>query len=229
VPPLVAGLGPFSHVPWIKNLIPEVIWIGLLHQSLGEAAGAAAAVEIARTSEKHASHPSVPLFAGISDYRLLQDAERAKVLSDLETGGRMSGIRCALRPLVQFYPTCPLKFLYPEPPTGNVDSGLRTLKLVLHELFNKELRRSVMVQATVVYIAFALDRLKVRAGLTLSHFPEIENYPSTELSRRVASAARCTMFALFGKSVETATWPFEFWNRGGQIEPCTFGKEAPGE
>jgi hypothetical protein len=86
-----------------------------------------------------------------------------------------------------------------------------------------------MTQATVVYIAFVLNRLKVRAGLALSHFPEIEKYPSTELSRRVASAVRCVMLDFFGESSTTATWPTEFWNQGQELEPCMFGKETTDE
>jgi hypothetical protein len=222
VPPLIAGVGPFSYVPWINHIIPEIIWIALLNHSLGEAEGAAAALELARVSEEAATQSPIPLFVGMSDFCVLREDERAKVVSELLATERLVDLRCALSPLVQLYPSCPMQFLFSQQPNADAASAIATLKVVLGGLFDKERRESVMVQGTAVYIAFVLGRLKVKAGLTLSHFPEIEKYPTTELSQRVASAARATMFNFFAASVKTASWPVEFWNQGQQIEPCTF-------
>lgn len=222
VPPLVAGVGPFSYVPWINHIIPEIIWIALLHDSLGEVDGTTTALQLARVSGKYATQKPLPLFAGLSDYRILRENEQVKVVAELQKNGHASDLLRALSSLMHLYPTCPLRFLYSEPPKNEAACGLIAIKRVLRDLFDKELRRSVMAQATVVYIAFVLGRLKVSAGLTLSHFHEIEKYPTTELSRRVASATRCAAFGFFGESSATATWPIEFWNQGQQLEPCTF-------
>jgi hypothetical protein len=94
----------------------------------------------------------------------------------------------------------------------------------LYDLFDKENQSTVFIQATVVYVAFVLGRLKVKAGLTLASFPEVENYPDTEMSKRVAAAIRSTIITFFGSAKRGAptSWPVEFWNRGMEIESCVF-------
>jgi hypothetical protein len=68
VPPLIAGVGPISYVPWVNKIIPEVIWIALLHYSLGEIEGTSTALDLARAAEKSATQTPLPLFVGVSDY-----------------------------------------------------------------------------------------------------------------------------------------------------------------
>lgn len=88
-----------------------------------------------------------------------------------------------------------------------------------------------MVQSTVIYIAFESGRFKVAEGLSLAHFPEVEKYPVTEMSRRVAAAVRCTVLTFFGEGRKYAAtdWPVYFWNRGMEIESCSFnGRKTHG-
>src|SRR5207247_3320032 len=117
--------------------------------------------------------------------------------------------------LFQYYPTFPLGFLFSEGNISNRPSALTDLKRVLNDLFDKELPSTVFVQSTVVYLAFVLDRLKVVEGLALARFPEVENYPHTEISRRVASAVRAAVLSFFkpASNQNVSVWPTEFWNR----------------
>jgi hypothetical protein len=57
---------------------------------------------------------------------------------------------------------------------------------------------AMMVQATVLHLMFDAHALKIHEGSALLKFPEIERYPSTELSREVGSMIRATLNGLFG-------------------------------
>ena len=57
----------------------------------------------------------------------------------------------------------------------------------------------MMVQATVVWLAFDAGALKARKGLSLAQLPEIEHYPDTELSKRVGGAIRSSLNMFFGE------------------------------
>lgn len=222
VPPLVAAVGPFSYVSWIETIIPETVWVGLLHEMFGENEGTSLALDLAKAASEIARKSLDGFFVGASEYAALTDAEKADIVRSLSTTGKLRQIQTALAPLLHNYPTCPLNFLREDHGPECSDHSFTTLKTVLLELFDKQTRRAVMVQATVVYIAFVSGRLKVAEGLSLAHFPEVEKYPSTEMSRRVAASARCAVLTFFGESQKfTATnWPMEFWNRGMKIESC---------
>jgi hypothetical protein len=224
IPPFLTQLGHFEHISWTNTIIPEVMWIALLHEKFGFAEGTALALSLAEITEKNASSENpVRIFAGASDFSTLTAIQKENVLHDLKFSKRLLPLQQGLFSLLHFYPTCPLSFLSAGENLSNPSLALDQFKVVLSDLFDKELPRTVFVQATAVYIAFALGRLKVVEGLTLSRFPEIESYPNTEISRRVAAAIRPTVLCLFGTASEESKseWPAVFWNRGMEIESCS--------
>ena len=83
----------------------------------------------------------------------------------------------------------------------------------------------MMVQATAIWLAFDAEVLKVSSGLALASFPEIERYPTTELSRKVGGSIRAMLNGFFGEDQRfhsKSLWPQYFWNRGLSIDPCVF-------
>ncbi len=81
----------------------------------------------------------------------------------------------------------------------------------------------MMVQATVVWLAFDAGLLKVHEGLALAQFPKIEEYPNTEISKKVGASIRGTLNMLFGKDhllSNAGKWSRYFWNRGLALAPC---------
>jgi|SRR3977135_540603 len=225
IPPYVEILGRPKNVSWIDTIIPEVIWIGLLHEAYGQAEGTTLALNLARSADNAKSKKGAPFFAAASDFVHLTREEKTVIIEDLGSSEQLVLLQRAFLPLVRFYPTCPFNFLSSQEDVVESAVALDCLKRVLLDLFDKETKRTVFVQATVVYLAFVLDRLKVVEGLTLARFPEVENYPNTEISRRVARAIRPTVLSLLGPSPDSiqSTWPTEFWNRGLAIDSCVTG------
>jgi hypothetical protein len=225
VPPYVATLGRPENVSWVNTIIPEVIWIALLHETLGQVKGTELALNLARCGVKCASRTDGRFFAALSDFVDLTANEKGAIVKDLAASNQLDSLHRAFLPLFSYYPTCPLNFLALQNIESQESSPLKLLKKLLQDLFDKELSRTVFVQSTVVYLAFVLDRLKVAEGLALAQFPEVERYPHTDLSRRIASSVRVTVLSFFGpaRKGRSPTWPVEFWNRGIEIEKCDLG------
>ena len=224
VPPYVALLGRPENINWVNRIIPEVIWIALLHETFGRVKGTELALDLARFAVKCAPRKDGRFFAGLSDFADLTANEKEAIVKDLAASNQLDSFHRALFPLFTYYPTCPLSFLRLQSMESQESSPLRFLKNTLQNLFDKELSGTVFVQSTVVYLAFVLDRLKVVEGLALARFPEVERYPHTELSRRIASSVRVTVLSFFGpRQGRSATWPVEFWNQGIEIEKCDLG------
>jgi hypothetical protein len=126
----------------------------------------------------------------------------------------------ALHPLLFWYPECPLRFL-DSYPAESVDQHI--LHATVARLLNREDRKSMMTQATAVWLWFDSGLLKVNPELVLARFPEIERYPDTELSQQVAGSIRASLNAFYTKdNDEVRAWPIYFWNRGIEIAECRF-------
>jgi hypothetical protein len=156
-----------------------------------------------------------------------------EVVELLTESGQIDFYRNAFSTLVNYYPECPLVFLFdlatpnPELPS----EALRPFKQLLHRLFNRRSVEATFVQANAVYIAFVTGKLKVVENLTLAEFPRIEDYPNTEISKQIASSVRATINFIFGGDMlqTTTNWSKYFWNNGLQLEPCYFERETKDE
>ena len=222
VPPYVSLLGRPEDVSWVSTIIPEVIWIAALRHVFGDVVGTELALSLARCAVNRVRPTDHRFFAAASDFDDLTSDEKDSIVAEMRSSRQLAQLRRGFAVLCQYYPTFPIGFLCDEaPPTAEVD--LDAFKETLRNLFDKEKRETVLVTSTVVYLAFVLDRLKVVEGLALASFPEVERYPDTELSIRVASAARVAVLGFFGPGRrKSANWPVEFWNRGIELEECVF-------
>jgi hypothetical protein len=227
IPPYIAALGQPNFISWYDKIIPEVIWIGLLQQKFGQQEGIALSLDLAQAADKIVPRKGSSFFAAASDYATINAEQKTAILDDLAVSKKLIHFQRALFPLMHFYPSCPLGFLSSQDIMCEPSDALCCLKEVLHGLFDKEHKKTVFVQATVVYLAFVLGRLKVMEGLTLANFPEVEKYPETEMSMRVAAAVRSAVIGFFGvtKGEIQPNWPIEFWSRGMELETCTFNHE----
>jgi hypothetical protein len=105
---------------------------------------------------------------------------------------------------------------------------LHRLKTLIGNMYDRSSRATMMVQATFVWLAFDAGALQVHEGLALAEFPEIEGYPHTELSKKIASGVRAVLHVFFDNSNYQASsdWPRYFWNCGLEIDPCYYQDES---
>lgn len=219
VPPFVAVLGPWNDVSWHYEILPEVIWIGLLHKMYGEQEGTNLALDLAQSLVTEGTRASVGFDSEIANVEpLIKERAKGKLIEK----GVLYDIARATSPLTRYAPTTGLQFIAENSECLCKESDREAVKNVVQELLKKESRFTVMVQATIVYIAFVLDRLKTIEGLALARFPEIDGYPETEISMRIASSIRCSLMMLFGGHDQSAKneWARCFWNQGIRNEVC---------
>jgi len=222
VPPFIATLGPLQEVRWVNDLVPELIWIALLHHEHGLQVGADLARQLALAAVGARQAKPKKWFAVASAFAELDVAERGAVLATLQASNALADIRAALRPLAAMYTDCPMRFLF-EGELSIDEAMLQPFKVVLESMFDRWNTPATLVQATAVYIAFTTDMLKVMKGLALANFPAIEQFPNTEESKRVAGAIRSTVSMFEGQFKDAAAdaWISYFWSRGLELEPCT--------
>lgn len=225
LPPFLTTLGPLQEVGWLDYSLPELLWLGILNEKCSFERGADLAISLAKEADKAYAGEIKKWFAPVSMYNLLNSEQRNDVLKGLTQSNRLEPLKKALSSFISLYPKCPLNFLFesPLPRLDNFSAELEIFKGLLSKLYDKTTVEATFMQANAIYIAFVTDKLKVFEGTSLANFPEIEKYPHTEESRRIAGSIRDAINVLIGTDCDkTSEWLGYFWNRGLELEPCDF-------
>jgi hypothetical protein len=220
VPPFLDAFQQFKEVPHVKLVVPELIWLGAFNDILGPHEGARLCLEIARASARRA--PNL-IMATCTAYRSLTEEDWREVIQAIAAQDR-NQISAASAALGRLYPEFPLRpmILESDLSEDRAEQDIEWLSNILPSLFDKTSVEAVGMMANATYIAFCTDKLKASSDTSLAQFPEIERYPDTELSQRVAAAIRCFTNSLVGGMPEEPSrdWPRYFWNRGLELAPC---------
>ena len=231
IPPFQHMLGPLSEISWVKTILPELLWITLIQNYHGHREGVELITRFTRIARKCSSSEKKRIFATSSALGELTRDEKSCLLRELTASGDLFDIQKPLLPLIRLYPECPLRFLYSVKPNSTREEekqNIERLRKLVGGMYNKISLDTMMVQATAIWLAFDSGVLKVSEGLALARFPEIEKYPNTELSEKVAASIRSSIFMFFTEPhyPKSPNWPKYFWNRSLEIDQCYFEESA---
>lgn len=226
VPPFVYRLADRSILlqptKWIDNILPEILWLGILNERYGVKNGTALALTLAKSSMS-ISKSSNRKFFSISAYEQFNPEQQDAVMGELEDSDS-ERLKQSLDILIALYPQCPLNFLYGQekPQYQNYKSKLFDYQEILAKFFNKHGKSTMLMQSSAVYIGLAIDVLHIRVDNSLANLDAITKYPDTEESRQVASNVRATLSSLFtfDTPADGSDWAKYFWIQGFKLAPC---------
>lgn len=221
IPPLLQLSGEFRDAPWLDRPLPELIWIGLLHDRLGFERGSDCASALARTAQTVAGGKLI--YASVTALETLDPLRwrrAVRLLDELELTGTL---RDALEDLVVLYPECALRSLWVNSPDSTGNGHLERFKAFLEPLFYRHDRPATLIAGTAMRLAIESGRLHVAPHISLPNWKALRGYPDSEESKRVGASCRSAMGMLFnGPNDDNApVWPTYFWNRGLELEPCS--------
>src|SRR5262245_12744374 len=186
VPPMLQALKP-DYISWASQTMPELGWWDVLADRVSYRFAAKVAEEIAKyfRPKDNQNH----WWAFISDYSHLSDDTAGELRAHLSGTEVLPQLTEALADFLNLYPRCPISKVLEWRPTGLVDVGyLLRFEKRLRELEDKRSRNGVLAQAQAIYLGFMLDKLRVKRGLALADFPEVQHYPETDKSLKVGAS-----------------------------------------
>jgi hypothetical protein len=218
VPPITSQFGDrLQLTSWPRTGIAELVWLALLHEQ-DEEFGVRAADKLAKIARSALPTSKMP-FCLISHFASVGATEGAVIWAQLPKDDQVI-LSSALQPLIAGYPTCPLNRVVPS---TTESPQLERLKRVLDSVFNKTSRESTMALATMLYITVHAGMLFLHPESRLLHMEAIRDYPTTDHSKLMASELRSlTIMGFMPPQYEEHPWPKEFWNRGLELELCTY-------
>jgi hypothetical protein len=117
-------IGPLREVSWVRSIIPEILWIGLIQFQHGIVGGGQLITSMARLAREVHSDSSSEIFATASSFLKLSDSEWVDLRKGLASTGELFSIQEPLMPLIALYPECPLEPIFAIPPMTVPDGAL---------------------------------------------------------------------------------------------------------
>lgn len=220
VPPL-SELGPWKEVSWVDEILPELLWIGLLNAEHGIETGAHVCAEVTKAAKPELEVLDQNAFLCLaSSFELFGQDHLVRIRRRLESARVLSDLQVAVLPLCVAYPKCPLAGLVRG--TDDLERATAQIRRTLSSFLDRWDEPATFVQVHAVYMAFLQGRLFVTREISLANFPAVEAYPHTEESRKIAAACRSTVNMLSKDSPphSATSWSGYFWNRGLELEKC---------
>lgn len=217
VPPLLLAIGE-GNFSYVKNGIPEVIWIALLNKKLGLAFGAQLAQAFAKSIYELKISDEIPY--NISWFNKLSDQNVHSIQTKLRNEHLYDELNSALIDLLNTHPECPLNRIFEG--SKMTSENVETLKTTLVEVYDKRSKGATLTLANAIAILNTCGVLRVTKSSELPNPNCILDYPNTEDSIRLAAFVRATSNAMLSEMhiPNGELWTSYFWNRNLEIEPC---------
>lgn len=177
-------------VSYEKETVPQIIWLAIILEDLGDRIGSEFLNEVAKSviigpESKIEMHTMLFL----SNYELLTPNEKSKTLENWTNKGILTQLQKSLSQFTSLYPMSPIAFIG----NGSNSKDLGYYKSILNKLLDRLSRLTTMSLASIIYNQFDIGRLKVNSDMPLAKFPEVQHYPNTEISKRIASSIRASV------------------------------------
>jgi hypothetical protein len=205
---------------YVNDMLPELIWVGLLHDRGGYRFGADALEAIIEVTNTWPKQDKIVNYATQSAFASLQPDQQHSVHAALARGGYLEDIQSALAPLTLLYDDFSLSFL-----------GLPTT-VVSRELLNQQMTDSVRnhlnkyeTPGILLHGSMLLTRLFARtitfsSTIDIPDFNAVIDQPNSTEANRAAAFMRANALAEFGMLGISTQWATHFWNRSAHISPC---------
>ena len=223
VPPMLQAF-QFDHVSWSSHIMPELIWWDVIADRVSHRFAAKVAGEIGKYFKGRDDREH--WWAFVSDYSRLSDDGATGLRAHLSQGNLLPQLAESLADFLDLYPSCPISKVLDSRPSGIVDVRyLLRFEDRVRELEDKRSRNGVLIQAQAVYLGFVLGKLRVKQGIALADFPEVEHYPKTEKSLAVGASICAAVNMLAGRMLPKYSedaWVEYFWRRSLDLRPLNF-------
>jgi len=225
LPPFTAHLGAINEVSWVDDLLPELLWLGMLNQRHGLRVGASLGSALPKATDSVLGQHDKWLQL-TSQYATVPVESWARIIEVLDPDV-LQTLRDTLRPLVALYPKCPLRLLWASIPPEPDTSDIQTMRSAVDSLLDRGGRPATLAQANAIYIMFVTDKLQVYKGSILEKLESVVDYPRTDESRMVASGIRAAITGFSSQQGEASDdWTRYFWRRGLELSPCEFASRG---
>lgn len=220
VSPLNA-LDNIKSIGFVDDLLPELLWLGLIHDQYGYVVGRDA-LECVTTLEKSWPKLENPLnFALQSSYKELTDDQKSALLSTWIEKGLLEKIQYATAPLVLLYDDFALRFVGPPRSVVSEEALIKRLERVVSSASDRYSTPGVMLYGALFLNNLMAGRMHISQEIDLPDFDAVIYSINSTEGKRAASFLRASAMAQISFSSPRGDWADRFWARSYELIPCS--------
>jgi hypothetical protein len=213
-------LGPApEQVFWIRDLLPEFLWIDALVQTYGQLRAARVFNDFLSAADQFNCHPKEILDGTIGAFRYISEERRPEFVKNSSSEIK-AAVVIPLRHVVSLYPECPMTWMAEGLAQDSEPAGMAR-DAVLRLIGGKD-SYAGFCRALPLNRFFAHKKLRIFGSLEET-IQAIRDYPYGDRYRAEAFARSMHNAVMMQRAREdsnTFGWARYFWNRNRDIVPC---------
>lgn len=226
---------PMKQLPCSKSvgyrdqMLPELIWIGLINDNIGYIKGAKLIEKIFIAVEEIKTEDANGNFAYASCYLKLKDDEKSNLVNKFTSLGFIEELKTYLAPLISLYDDFPMRFIGAPSKVISNEQLVSKISLSVEKHVDKYNTPGIVLNGTSMLSRLITKKLHFAAHIDLPDFNSVIEAPDSKEAKRAASFLRANALAEFAMLNISDAWPRYFWNRGYNLSSCKFHMETKGE
>jgi len=228
IPPMkqLAGLREYSYV---NDMLPELIWLGLIHDRCGYRFGARVLQTAIKAIGTEARDSKYVNFALQSTYAAMTAEHKELITEAWKKNDLYDDIRCALSPLVVLFDGFALSFVGQPPDVFETEQLVDTLKKCVGNHLSKYETPGIVLNGSLLLTRLLAGTITFSADIEIPDFNAVIDRPDSEEAKRAAGFMRANALGEIGMLNLSNSWPKYFWNRNAEISPCEPLDDSPSD
>lgn len=218
IPPIMQWPG-FCEINWVNDIIPELIWIAVIQHKIGYRTANKVIADFHKTYVDFCDTKHLHSF--FSSYDSMSKNAKIEFKEKYKQSEYYSEMFLGLKDLQHFYPNHPLQFLFEDLEISDSEVSIVVIKESINGILERRSEAGTMAQAAVLYNSLITGKFNAPQGSIFWEFEEIDNYPDTDKSLKLASSIRAMINAFMNTEYRNSgcEWTNTFWQKSFIIEP----------
>lgn len=222
IPPLQQIRPGVEQIFWLRDLLPEFLWIDALVQKYGQPAAVQIFNDFLSAADHFNSHPREILDGTVGVFRFVAEERRRAFVEELGAKIDVAVVQ-PFGHVLSLYPECPMKWMAPKL-SADRDASIAVVRDACLRLFAGKESHAGFCRALPLNRYFAHNKVFISSHLKET-IEAIESYPFGDKYRAETYARSVHNMILMRRAEEdpdTFAWARSFWNSHWTIVPCVY-------
>lgn len=221
IPPMMQ-LQMTVDTSYVNDMLPELIWIGLINERVGYVRGARIIEKVFLAVDALKEKDQDGNYALMSSFNKLTADQKTAITQALSEEGVLGIIQNSIAPLVLLYDDCPLIFLGPPTNTYSQKDLISIIRLCVGKTIDRYDTPGIVLFGAMLLARLVTRKIKFSADMDLPDFNSVIDSPGSEEAKRAAGFMRANGLAEFGMIKADNLWAKKFWDKNFELSPCEF-------
>lgn len=219
---------PMKQVPmtmdtsYVNDMLPELIWIGLLNERVGYIQGARIIEKVFLETDKVREKGQESNYAVMSSFNRLTSSQKIQIVASLKNDDVLEIIQNSIAPLVLLYNDCPLSFMGPPTKRYSEEDLISLIKLCVGKTIDRYETPAIVLYGAMLLARLVTKTISFPSDMNLPDFNAVISSPDSDEAKRAAGFMRANGLAEFGMLKHSNSWAKHFWDRNFELTPCEF-------